>query len=171
MTVNNAMTQHSSFPAPASQEQWQILMQQALKKAGEAGSRGEVPVGAVLADVTTGEILSRGSNRCIELNDPTAHAEIIALRRAGEARRNYRLPGTVLAVTLEPCLMCLGAITQARIDGLVYGPRDPAAGALFSRLDILDFAWLSHKFWVVEKILEHECRELLQNFFRNRRSG
>ncbi len=165
------MTRHSSPPAPGSQKQWQIFMHQALKEAGEAGSRGEVPVGAVLADVNTGEILARGSNRCIELNDPTAHAEIIALRRAGEARRNYPLPETVLAVTLEPCLMCLGAITQARIDGLVYGPRDPGAGALFSRLDILDFAWLNHKFWVVENILENECLELLQNFFRPKRGG
>ena len=165
------MTHHSSFPAPGSQKQWQILMQQALKEAGKARSRGEVPVGAVLADVNTGEILARGNNRCIELNDPTAHAEIIALRRAGEIRHNYRLPGTVLAVTLEPCLMCLGAITQARIEGLVYGPRDPGAGALFSRLDILDFAWSNHKFWVVENILEDECLELLQNFFRAKRSG
>ena len=129
-----------------------------------------MPVGAVLADAGTGEILAGGSNRCIELNDPTAHAEIIALRRAGQARGNYRLPGTVLAVTLEPCLMCLGAIAQARIDGLVYGPRDPGAGALFSRPDILDFVWLSHKFWIVENILKDECLELLQNFFRDKRS-
>jgi len=146
-------------------------MQQALEEAGKAGKRGEVPVGAVLADATTGEILARGSNRCIELSDPTAHAEIIALRRAGENRRNYRLPGTVLAVTLEPCLMCLGAVIQARIDGLIYGPRDPGAGALFSRLDILDFAWLNHKFWIVENILEDECRDLLQNFFRDKRDS
>ncbi len=146
-------------------------MQQALEEAEKAGMRGEVPVGAVLADVTTGEILARGSNRCIELNDPTGHAEIIALRRAGEVRRNYRLPGTVLAVTLEPCLMCLGALIQARIDGLVYGPRDPGAGALLSRLDILDFAWLNHKFWIVENILEDECRDLLQNFFRDKRGA
>jgi len=146
-------------------------MQEALTEAMKAAELGEVPVGAVLADTSSGRVLGRGHNRCIFLNDPTAHAEILALRMAGEAKKNYRLNDTVLVVTLEPCIMCLGALVQARVTGLVFGPRDPGAGAVFSRLDILDFAWLHHKFWIVEGILENECRELLQNFFQDRRGG
>ncbi len=144
-------------------------MQAALAEARKAVAEGEVPVGAVLADIHSGRIVSKGRNQCIGLNDPSAHAEIIALRRAGRIRKNYRLQDTVLVVTLEPCLMCLGAIVQARVAGLVFGARDPRAGALFSRHDILDFAWIHSKFWIVEGVLEHECLDLLQDFFRNRR--
>ena len=144
-------------------------MRTALTEAGRAEAEGEVPVGAVLADLYSGKIISSGRNQCIALNDPSAHAEIMALRRAGRIRKNYRLQDTVLVVTLEPCLMCLGAIVQARTAGVVFGARDPRAGALFSRHEILDFAWIHSKFWIVEGILEQKCLDLLQDFFRDRR--
>ncbi len=145
-------------------------MREALQEAQNAQALNEVPVGAVLWDSGSGQILGRGYNQCISAQDPTAHAEILALREAGTTRGNYRLQNTVLVVTLEPCLMCLGALVQARIAGLVYGARDPKAGAVLSSIDTLDFAWLYNKFWIVENVLEPECKALLRDFFHPKRN-
>ncbi len=144
-------------------------MQEALKQARIAASAGEGPVGALVVDADSKAILARGHNECIGSSDPTAHAEIAALRRAAARVGNYRLPGVIMVVTLEPCLMCLGAMIQARISGLVFGARDPRAGAVVSRLDIHELHWLNHKFWFMDRVLENECAELLKDFFKYRR--
>jgi tRNA(adenine34) deaminase len=144
-------------------------MREALIQAGIAAASGETPVGAVAVDAGSKKILARTHNRCIGLNDPAAHAEIIALRRVGKKIQNYRLTDVVMVVTLEPCLMCLGAMIQARISGLVFGARDPGAGAVISRLDISELGWLNHKFWFMDGVLEDECAELLKKFFQDKR--
>jgi tRNA(adenine34) deaminase len=148
---------------------WPELMGEALIQAEIAAASQETPVGAVVIDADSRGILSRAHNQCVNLNDPTAHAEILALRQAAVKTRNYRLPGTVLVVTLEPCLMCLGAMIQARISGLVFGTRDPRAGAIVSRLDMSELQWLNHKMWYMNGVLENECAGLLKDFFRNKR--
>lgn len=145
-------------------------MGQALIQAGSAAEMGEVPVGALVVDTGSGQILSRAHNNCIKLNDPSAHAEILAIRKAAEARQNYRLANSVLVVTLEPCLMCVGALIQARLSGLVFGARDPKAGAVISRLDIVELQWVNHKFWFINGLLEDDCSLLLKNFFQNKRN-
>ena len=144
-------------------------MQKAINEACAGASSGETPVGAVLVNAQTKFVLARAHNECISRKDPTAHAEIMALRRAGSIIDNYRMPDTVMVVTLEPCLMCIGAMVQARISGLVFGARDPVSGAVVSRLDIHDLQWLNHKFWFMDSILEHECAKLLQDFFQKKR--
>jgi tRNA(adenine34) deaminase len=144
-------------------------MQDALIQAQEAAASGEIPVGAVAVDAGSRKVLARTHNMCIVLNDPTAHAEILALREAGSRLGNYRLKDLVLVVTLEPCLMCLGALIQARISGLVFGARDPEAGAVVSRLDISELGWVNHRFWYMDGVLEEECAGLLKDFFRNKR--
>jgi len=146
-------------------EKW---MTQALRTARAAAAEGEVPVGAVV--VRGGRVLGRGANRSIAARDPAAHAEIIALRRAARRAGNHRLPGATLYVTLEPCLMCLGAIVQARIARLVYAAADPKAGALFllERPDIR--SKMNHRFEVSGGTLAREAGDLLQRFFRARRS-
>lgn len=143
-------------------------MEQALREAHEAFHRGEVPVGAVLAR-TNGEIIARASNHSIALNDPTAHAEILVLRRGAALEGNYRLTGCILTVTVEPCLMCMGAIIQARINHLVFGAPDPKWGAAGSLYDIPNDPRLNHRIGVTCGILEEECRSLMQEFFRMRR--
>ena len=156
-----------SSPVRPHYEEWMSL---ALEEARTARDWGEVPVGAVLLDAD-GSLLARACNQPLGLNDPTAHAEILALRQAAEKKGNYRLPGTILACTLEPCLMCLGALTQARIEGLVFGTRDPRTGAIVSRLAYPeDLPWLNHYFWWEEGIMAGECGSALQEFFRSRRS-
>lgn len=148
---------------------WPELMQEALIQARKAAVFDETPIGAVAVDSDSRSILARAHNRCIGLNDPTAHAEILALRQAAEKTRNYRLPGMVMVVTLEPCIMCLGAMIQARISGLVFGTRDPRAGAIVSCLDMSELQWLNHKIWYMDGVLENECAELLRGFFRKKR--
>ncbi|MCF8030629.1 MAG: nucleoside deaminase [Desulfohalobiaceae bacterium] len=144
-------------------------MSLALEQARTARDQGEVPVGAVLLDAD-GSLLARSGNQPLGLNDPTAHAEILALRQASEIKGNYRLPGTLLVCTLEPCLMCLGALTQARIEGLVFGTRDPRSGAIVSRLaHPADLPWLNHYFWWREGVRAEECGSLLRAFFNSRR--
>lgn len=145
-------------------------MREALNQAGIAASSGETPVGAVIVDAKSKTVLARAHNECAGANDPAAHAEILALRRAGSILENYRMPDTVMVVTLEPCIMCLGAMIQARISGLVFGARDPKAGAVISRLDISELHWLNHRFWFVDRVLESECLEILQDFFKDRRA-
>ena len=142
------------------------FMRLALEQAALAEARGEVPVGAVV--VRDGAVLGRGHNQPIAACDPTAHAEIVALREAARAASNYRLSGATLYVTVEPCLMCVGATVHARIASLVFGALDPKAGAVRSLLDPNALP-LNHRFGVVEGVLAEECRELLQRFFRSRR--
>lgn len=145
-------------------------LREAIDEAHAAEAAGEVPVGAIIV-APTGEIIARGNNRVLRDHDPTAHAEIIALRAAGQALANYRLTGCTLYATLEPCAMCAGAILHARIGRLVYAAPDPKAGACGSVLSVMNHPQLNHKVEVVAGLLTDECAALLQNFFRSRRSN
>lgn len=142
------------------------FMSRAIGLARQAAGRGEVPVGAVV--VLDGEIVGRGHNRPISRNDPTAHAEISALRTAARKMGNYRLPGCDLYVTLEPCAMCLGALVQARIRRLVYGAADPKSGAVRSVMRF-PFAKLNHRPLISAGLMAEECASVLKDFFRERR--
>ena len=142
-------------------------MGEAIALAREAGSRGEVPVGAVV--VRDGAVIGRGGNAPIAASDPTAHAEIAAMRDAGRALGNYRLPGASLYVTIEPCAMCAGAILHARIARVVFGARDPKTGACGSVVDLFAEPRLNHHATVVEGVRAEECGALLSAFFAARR--
>jgi len=144
-----------------------MWMRAAINEAEQAGLRGEVPVGAVV--VQEDKCIGVGGNSPIETNDPTAHAEIIALRRASAALTNYRLPGATLYVTLEPCIMCMGAIILARIDRMVFGANDPKSGAAISKYSIGRDNQLNHSIEVTGGVLQEECARLLTSFFRARR--
>jgi tRNA(adenine34) deaminase len=144
----------------------EMFMRQALAEAEKSWKKGEIPVGAVL--VREGKVFSRGHNESLSRSDPTAHAEVTALRKAGRKRKNYRLPDCDLYVTLEPCAMCLGAVVQARIRRLVYGAADPKAGAVRSMMRF-PFARTNHRPEVRGGILAGECGQLLTGFFRARR--
>jgi tRNA(adenine34) deaminase len=146
----------------------EAFMRAALEQARLAEASGEVPIGAVVA--AGGVVVGRGFNRPIAAVDPTAHAEILALREAAAALANYRLVGADVYVTVEPCLMCVGALVLARVRTVVFGTREPRTGALLSTLQPLEIASLNHRFAVVEGVLEGECRELMQAFFRSRRT-
>ncbi|HLZ43499.1 MAG TPA: tRNA adenosine(34) deaminase TadA [Candidatus Sulfotelmatobacter sp.] len=149
---------------PASDELW---MEEALRCAQRALEVGEVPVGAVV--VCNGNIVGRGWNRNIKDSDPTAHAEIIALREAGKALGNHRLGGCELFATIEPCAMCAGAMVHARIKRLVYGSDDPKAGAVHSVMQVLNHPHLNHKIEVRSGVLAGRSQEVLQTFFKSRR--
>jgi tRNA(adenine34) deaminase len=142
-------------------------MRAALDEARQAFEAGEVPVGAVV--VLNGEIVGRGFNQPIHANDPTAHAEVVALRAAARALGNYRLVGTTLYVTIEPCLMCVGAMVHARVGTLVFGAAEPKAGAVVSSCQAHELPSLNHRIEVVSGVLDEECRAIIQEFFRNRR--
>jgi tRNA(adenine34) deaminase len=142
-------------------------MNLAIEQARLAGRAGEVPIGAVLAD-GSGALIASGFNQPISARDPTAHAEIIVLRGAARALNNYRLPGTTLVVTVEPCLMCAGALVNARVARVVYGAREPKWGALASLLDLRSLK-LNHDIEVVSGVREKECGDLMRDFFRSRR--
>jgi tRNA(adenine34) deaminase len=146
----------------------ETFMRLALAQADLARAAGEVPVGAVV--VLDGAVVGRGFNHPIGASDPTAHAEILALRDAARARENYRLTGAILYATVEPCLMCVGAIVHARVATVVYGVADPKGGAVRSLLDPNALP-LNHRFEAVEGVLADECRRLLQDFFREKRQG
>jgi tRNA(adenine34) deaminase len=148
-----------------SHEKW---MNWALAEAKMAGQQQEVPVGAVLLSEDN-KVLALGHNLCITSMDPTAHAEIIALRSAGQKVQNYRLLNTTLYVTVEPCLMCMGAIIHARVKRLVFGTRDEKGGAVRSLYNLSEDTRLNHQPEIVEGVLEHECKELIQQFFQARR--
>ena len=143
------------------------LMRHALGLAKQAGEAGEVPVGAIL--ILDGEIIGAGANQPIGNNDPTAHAEIQALRQAAQQQDNYRLPGSTLVVTVEPCTMCAGAIIHARVETLIFGVREPRAGAVCSSANVLNNPALNHKVEVIEGVLADECGDLMSSFFKARR--
>jgi tRNA(adenine34) deaminase len=143
------------------------FMQEALAEGRAAAAAGEVPIGAVL--VHDGEILARSGNRTIRDCDPTAHAEIVALREATRTLGNYRLAGTTLYVTIEPCSMCAGAMIQARVPRLVYGADDPKGGAVRSCFEILSQPGLNHQVEVTSGVLAAECAAIIQSFFAARR--
>jgi tRNA(adenine34) deaminase len=143
-------------------------MKMALEEAEEAGQRGEVPVGAIL--LKGDQVLAKDHNRCIELSDPTAHAEILVLRKGGEILKNYRLNDTVMYVTAEPCPMCVSAMVHSRISRLVFGALEPKFGAVESKFKLLDDNGLNHKVKVDRGILEKECVQILKGFFKERRS-
>lgn len=142
-------------------------MRRALELAAEAARAGEVPVGAVV--VSDDAIVGEGANQPIAASDPTAHAEIVALRAAGRTLGNYRLTGTTIYVTIEPCLMCVGALVHARVETLVYGVPEPKAGAVESSFSAADHPALNHQLRVVSGVLAKECRAVMQEFFRQRR--
>ena len=145
-------------------EKWMNL---ALEQAVKAEKEGEVPVGAIL--VKDGLVVARAHNQPISTNDPTAHAEIQLLRAAGEELNNYRLNGTSLYVTLEPCAMCLGAMMHARVERIVYGAHDPKTGVCGSSENLIDANCFNHKIDLVSGVLENESKQLLKNFFNSRR--
>jgi tRNA(adenine34) deaminase len=146
----------------------QKWMRQALQLAELAATQGEIPVGAII--VQAGECIAKGWNQPISKNDPTAHAEIIALRHAADYLQNYRLIDTTLYVTLEPCVMCAGAIINARVKRVVFGSYDNKVGAAGSRFDILRDTCNNHQVECVSGVLADECGEYLRRFFRNRRA-
>jgi len=146
-------------------EHW---MRHALNAAREAQKRGEVPVGTCI--VSGGKLVSVSGNRTRTDCDPTAHAEIVALRDASKIAGNYRLTDAYVYSTIEPCAMCAGALIQARVKRLIYGARDERAGAVESRFRICDTDFLNHRIEIVEGVMEDECRALMQKFFHNRRT-
>jgi tRNA(adenine34) deaminase len=143
-------------------------MRQALAAADEARARGEVPIGTCI--VAGDAVLAVAGNRTRTDQDPTAHAEIMALREAALGVGNYRLTGAVVYSTIEPCVMCAGALIQARVARLVYGAPDERAGAVESRFRVCDTDFLNHRIEVTAGVLEQECREIMQDFFRERRA-
>ena len=143
------------------------MMRLALAEARRAAHRGEVPIGAVV--VIGDEVVGAGFNQPISAADPTAHAEIVAIRAAARAAGNYRLTGATLSVTVEPCLMCVGAMVHARIGTLVYGADEPKSGAIISAMRAHEAPGLNHRFEVVGGVLADDCRALIQDFFQARR--
>jgi len=143
------------------------FMGQAIEQAQLAAAANEVPVGAVL--VRDGKVISRGFNKPISTHDPSAHAEMLALREAAKVEANYRLPGSTLYVTLEPCAMCSGAILHARVDRLVFGAPDPKTGAAGSVLDVFSSKQINHQTSVEGGVMSEECGQLLRSFFKERR--
>ena len=143
------------------------FMEQALEQAQLAAIAGEVPVGAVI--VRNGVVLSKAFNKPITSHDPSAHAEMLALRQAALSEENYRLPGTTLYVTLEPCTMCAGAMLHARVDRIVYGAADPKTGAAGSVLDVFSSKQINHQTVIEGGMMSEECGQLLRDFFKERR--
>jgi tRNA(adenine34) deaminase len=143
------------------------MMAAALEEARRARESGEVPIGAVV--VMDGQIVGRGFNQPISSGDPTAHAEIVAIRDAARRVDNYRLTGATLCVTVEPCLMCVGALVHARIATLVYGAAEPRTGAVSSTVRGAELPGHNHRVEVIQRVREDECRELMQAFFKERR--
>jgi len=144
-------------------------MKMALEEAEKANKRGEIPVGAIL--LKGDQVLAKDHNRCIELSDPTAHAEILALREGGKVLRNYRLNDTVIYVTAEPCPMCVSAMVHSRISRLVFGALEPKFGAVESKFKLLNDNGINHKVKVDRGILEKECADILKGFFRKKRAS
>ncbi|MER0040714.1 MULTISPECIES: tRNA adenosine(34) deaminase TadA [unclassified Pseudomonas] len=154
-------------PLIIDRSQDQRFMREALELAAEGALRGEVPVGAVL--VQAGEVIGRGFNCPISTSDPSAHAEMVAIRAAAQAIANYRLPGSTLYVTLEPCAMCAGLIVHSRVQRVVFGASEPRAGMAVSRGQFFDQGFLNHRVLVEGGVLAEECGEVLRAFFKARR--
>lgn len=144
-------------------------MRLAIAEARKAAAAGEVPIGAIV--VVDGAVIGAGFNQPISAADPTAHAEIVAMRAAAARAGNYRLTGSTLYVTVEPCLMCVGAMVHARVGTVVYGAAEPKAGAIASMTRAHELPGLNHRLQVQSGVLEDECREIMQAFFRSRRGG
>ena len=155
-------------PQPPHGTSWRSLMDIAFGEACRAQDKGEAPIGAALFS-STGELIAKAHNQPISLNDPTGHAEVLCLRKAALAMDNYRLTDTIMAVTLEPCLMCTGALIHARVSGIVFAARDERAGALVSNLDGAALPFANHRMWTVEGVMFEECSALLKRFFLMRR--
>ncbi|WP_246287992.1 tRNA adenosine(34) deaminase TadA [Desulfolutivibrio sulfoxidireducens] len=155
-------------PLPPGLDSWESAMDVALAEAEAAAAFGDVPVGAVVFSAE-GRLLAQAGNSPLRSGDPTAHAEVLALRRAAEAAGNYRLTGSILVATLEPCLMCLGAMVHARVGLLVYGAADPKSGAAGSRIAAMDLPFLNHRMKVFGGVRATECGEMLKAFFQARR--
>ena len=145
-------------------------MRLAIDEACKARELGEIPVGAVLID-TSGQILARGHNQPISSHDPTAHAEIVTLRKAALCLKNYRLPGSIMYVTLEPCVMCFGALVHARIQRVIYGAPDPLSGAVVSSIPLANNSVLNHTLEWKGGVLARECSTLLRSFFQAKRKN
>jgi tRNA(adenine34) deaminase len=145
----------------------EFWMREAIAEALKGGTEGEVPVGAIV--LLNGKMIGRGHNSPIRLHDPTAHAEILALRQAAYNTANYRLPGSILIVTIEPCVMCVGAMIHARVEDVIYGAADPKGGAIRSCHQLAEKNHLNHRIRVTSGILEDECSAILKNFFASRR--
>ena len=156
----------AGYPTAPAHEHWMRL---ALHQAERAVECGEVPVGAVV--VHEGRVVGAGFNQPIGAADPTAHAEVLALRQAARELGNYRMTGSTLYVTVEPCLMCAGAMVHARVDTLVYGTTEPKAGAVRSVMRALDHLALNHRVQVVGGVLDNECRGVMQEFFKGKREA
>jgi len=154
-------------PPSSGEQSDEYFMRRALAEAARGLKEDEVPVGAVV--VRDGKIIARAHNRPLHLNDPSAHAEILALRRAGRKLGNYRLSGCTLYVTIEPCAMCAGAIVHSRIERVVFGGFDPKAGASGSALTVLNHPKLNHQVEVLEGVLADDCASILREFFRRKR--
>jgi tRNA(adenine34) deaminase len=164
---DNAMT-NDQDQRPGTTESWPLLMALALEEAVKARDAGEVPIGAVVA--LGGDVIGRGFNQPISSGDPTAHAEIVAIRAAARRLGNYRLTGATLCVTVEPCLMCVGALVHARIGTLVFGAAEGRTGAVVSTVRGGELPGHNHRFEVVSGIREDACRALMQDFFKEKRS-
>ena len=163
-----AYTAWGPIPPPPPGWSWEGLMHQAIVKAQQAPQQGEIPVGALIVN-HEGTILAAEHNQPIALSDPSAHAEVMAMRSAGAVLGNYRLENCILVVTLEPCLMCTGAIVHARLAGVVYGAADNKAGAVESCFNGLDLPFHNHRVWHMGGIAAPECASLLQKFFQKSR--
>lgn len=155
-------------PPPPAGTSWRSLMDVAFQLACKAAKTEETPIGAALF-ASDGSLIASAHNQPISLNDPTGHAEILCLRKAAEIAGNYRLANTIMAVTLEPCLMCTGALIHARVAGVVFATRDDRAGALVTHLDGANLAFANHRMWTVEGVMAEECSALLKRFFLERR--
>ncbi len=147
---------------------WRSFMNVAFEEACKAAKSNEAPIGAALF-TSRGELIAKAHNAPIAHNDPTGHAEILCLRKAAKKLGNYRLPGTIMAVTLEPCLMCTGALLHARVDGIIIGAMDPKAGAMSSNLNGHALPFTNHTMWFINGVLKDECSALLRRFFLEKR--
>ncbi|NMC48940.1 MAG: nucleoside deaminase [Desulfovibrio sp.] len=161
---------HEPPPCPSGLMSWETAMDIALAEARTAAAKGDVPVGAAIF-TAEGRLLALAGNSPLRLGDPTAHAEILALRQAAEAVGNYRLNGTILVATLEPCLMCLGAMVHARVGLLDFGAADPKSGAAGSRIAAMDLPFLNHHMKVFGGVRAAECGDVLRHFFQTRRGN
>ena len=169
MTFPGEVTDLFQGNVPMDAQTVETWMREALSEARKAESENEIPIGAIL--LLNEKVIGRGHNSSIRLQDPTAHAEIVALREAAHNISNYRIPGSILIVTLEPCIMCVGAMIQARVETLVYGAPDPKAGAIHSCFKLAEASCLNHKIQTESGILEEECGALLKAFFSARRNA